>query len=91
MRRKQFNVFKRLRLTGPEWCDILGVVMITPDGWPDRNRDPSWEEFRKKIDLPGFVARAFPSTIQFEEGSQDLNDCENFVAEDQMAAPEGVR
>ena len=87
MRRKQYDALKKLVLTGPEWCDILGVLMISPDGWAN-DMLSAREEFKKPCSLSDFVARAFPSAIQMEEGSLDLNDCENFVAQDQMDAPQ---
>lgn len=85
MRRKQFDVMKKMKLSGPEWCDVLGVIMVSPGGWPGPGGEPSWTEFRKKIDLSGFVSRAFPSLLQFEEGARDLGDCECYAAEDQLA------
>ena len=79
MRRKQYESLKKMVLPPPDWCAILGVRVIDSDGW--RQDEKSFDE---PIELAEFVRRCWPSTLGFEEGALDLNDAENFLAEDGM-------
>ena len=89
MRRKQFDAMKGMKLTPEQWCAILGLRMIDPDGWNKYE-----EDYSVPVDLPGFYSRAASSTMGFEDGSTDFFDVENFVAEDEQsgvsALPEGT-
>jgi hypothetical protein len=80
MRRKQYESLKKMSLSPSDWCAILGVRVIDPDGW--RGKDP--KPFDEPVGLDEFVRRCWPSTLGFEEGALDLNDAENFLAEDGM-------
>ena len=76
MRRKQYDALKRTKLTGQQWCDVLGVVMYDPGGWP------SEAAFRSQTALPEFVKRALASSTGSEDCSTELLDCANYAAED---------
>jgi hypothetical protein len=76
MRQKQFNSLQRLTLRPEDWCDILGVRILDPDGWRQKKKD--YTEF---VSLHEFVELARPSTMSFEDGATDFFDVENYLAE----------
>ena len=76
MRRKQYDALKKTRMTGPQWCDVLGVVMYDPGGW-DAER-----AFLSAMALPDFVKRALNSSTGSEDCATELLDCANYAAED---------
>ena len=75
MRQKQYDALKKLSLPPDDWCAILGVRMLDPDGW--RRDDKPYGE---PVKLAEFVRRCWPSTLGLEENSTDLYDAENYVA-----------
>jgi hypothetical protein len=81
MRRKQYNVLRWLVLRPVDWCDILGVRVIDPDGWRGSRAKP----YEDPLPMREFVNRCFSSTMVFEEGATDYYDAENYVAEDEQA------
>lgn len=77
MRQKQYDAFKKLTLPPADWCAILGVRMVDPDGW---RRDG--KPYGEPVGLAEFVRRCWPSALGFEENSTDLFDAENHLAAD---------
>ena len=76
MRRKQYDALKKTLMTGPQWCDVLGVIMYDPGGFP------SDEAYEKPMALPHFVKWALASSTGSENCSNELLDCANYAAED---------
>ena len=82
MRRKQFLALSKLILTPDEWSAVLGVRVVDPDGWRGHNgRD--WTD---PISLREFVKRCWPSTVGSEDGSTDLLDAGNYLAEEDFTS-----
>ena len=78
MRRKQFDAFKKMALPPDDWCAILGLRMVDAAGWREAGR-----KYPDPVPLADFVALCWPSSVLFEDGSLDLHDAENFLAEDE--------
>ena len=77
MRQKQYDALKKLALPPADWCAILGIRMVDPDGWR-RDEKP----YGEPVGLDEFVRRCWPSTLGFEENSTDLSDVEGYLATD---------
>lgn len=78
MRQKQFNSLQHLTLRPEDWCGILGVRILDPDGWRQKKKD--YAEF---VSLREFVELAQPSTMSFEDGAMDFFDAENYLADEE--------
>ena len=78
MRRKQYSALLKLELRPDEWCAILGVRVLDPDGW----RGENGRDWADAVGLAEFVRRCWPSTVGSEDGSTDLFDAMNYLAED---------
>ena len=74
LRKNQLTTLQHLVLDPVDWCGLLGVVMVDPDGW---RRDA--KDFEEKIGLKEFVQRAMESTVGSDEGSNDLYDAGFFI------------
>ena len=81
MRRKQFKALNKLVLSPDDWCAILGVRMVDPDGW----RGHDGRDWSDPIGLAEFARRCWPSTIGVDDGSTDLMDVGNYLAEEELS------
>ena len=77
MRRKQFDALKKLALPPDDWCAILGLRMVDAAGWREAGRS-----YPDPVSISDFASLCWPSSVLFEDGALDLNDVENYLAED---------
>ena len=75
MREKQFKAMQHLKLRPEDWCGILGVRVLGPDGWRQAELD-----YAEPVSLGEFIHLVHPSTVSFEEGVTDFFDAENYLA-----------